>query len=207
MLVPVFRDDEGRLRIVLIVRTDRGLHGGQLAAPGGKLYSLLPTEISSQGFASQSEEISRGRPLEAEKTRDHFFLTPTEEGANALGGYLSASEETSAQVAALTGQGFRLGALRPGAGVLAVAGQPGANGTSEEGATEIAGIRYGAGRTLVFARADSWRIRTSANVEEENTGGPFNALWQGLVLWTSADAREPSGSWRQPFPRPAGASG
>jgi hypothetical protein len=165
---------------------------GSIAAPGGKLYSLLPTEISAQGFVSQAQELSQGRPLEAEKTRDHSFLTPTEEGANALGGYLSASEETNAKVAALTGQGFRLGALRPGAGVLAVAGQPGANGTSEEGVTEIAGIRYGAGRTLVFAPADSWRIRTSAGVEEDNAGGPFNALWQGLVLWASADAREPS---------------
>jgi 8-oxo-dGTP pyrophosphatase MutT (NUDIX family) len=36
VLVPVFRDGDGRLRIVLIVRTDRGLHGGQLAVPGGK---------------------------------------------------------------------------------------------------------------------------------------------------------------------------
>jgi 8-oxo-dGTP pyrophosphatase MutT (NUDIX family) len=36
VLVPVFRDAEGRLRIVLIVRADRGLHGGQLALPGGK---------------------------------------------------------------------------------------------------------------------------------------------------------------------------
>ena len=36
VLVPVFRDGDGRLRIVLIVRTDHGLHGGQLAVPGGK---------------------------------------------------------------------------------------------------------------------------------------------------------------------------
>ena len=36
VLVPVFRDADGRLRIVLIVRTDHGLHGGQLAVPGGK---------------------------------------------------------------------------------------------------------------------------------------------------------------------------
>lgn len=36
MLVPVFRDEEGRLRIVLILRADHGLHGGQLALPGGK---------------------------------------------------------------------------------------------------------------------------------------------------------------------------
>ncbi len=36
MLAPVFRDAEGRLRLVLIVRTDRGRHGGQLAFPGGR---------------------------------------------------------------------------------------------------------------------------------------------------------------------------
>jgi hypothetical protein len=164
---------------------------GSIAAPGGKLYSLLPTEISAQGFASQAEEISRGRPLEAEKVRGQFLLTPTAEGATALGGYLNANEETNAKVAALTGQGFRLGALRPGATTLAVAGQPNANGTSEQGAAEVAATRYGTGRTLVFAPADSWRIRTGTGGEEDKVGGPFGALWQGLVLWASAGAREP----------------
>jgi hypothetical protein len=164
---------------------------GSVAAPGGKLYSLLPTEIGSQGLASQSEGISQGRPLEAEKTRGNLFLTPTEEGAGALSGYLSASEETGAKSATLTGQGFRLGALRPGATTLAVAGPPAANGMSEEGLGLIAAMRYGLGRTLVFAPADSWRIRTSASGEEDRAGGPFTALWQGLVLWTSAGARPP----------------
>jgi 8-oxo-dGTP pyrophosphatase MutT (NUDIX family) len=49
VLVPVFRDGDGRLRIVLIVRTDHGLHGGQLAVPGGKHdegdESLLATAL------------------------------------------------------------------------------------------------------------------------------------------------------------------
>jgi 8-oxo-dGTP pyrophosphatase MutT (NUDIX family) len=36
VLAPVFRDDGGKLRLVLIVRTDRGHHGGQLAFPGGR---------------------------------------------------------------------------------------------------------------------------------------------------------------------------
>jgi 8-oxo-dGTP pyrophosphatase MutT (NUDIX family) len=36
VLAPVFRDDDGRLRLVLIVRTERGHHGGQLAFPGGR---------------------------------------------------------------------------------------------------------------------------------------------------------------------------
>jgi len=49
VLVPVFRDADGRLRIVLIVRTDYGLHGGQLAVPGGRHEpgdeSLLATAL------------------------------------------------------------------------------------------------------------------------------------------------------------------
>jgi 8-oxo-dGTP pyrophosphatase MutT (NUDIX family) len=37
VLAPVFRDDDGALRLVLIVRTDHGHHGGQLAFPGGRV--------------------------------------------------------------------------------------------------------------------------------------------------------------------------
>jgi 8-oxo-dGTP pyrophosphatase MutT (NUDIX family) len=37
VLVPVYRDDQGELRVVLVVRADDGgLHGGQLGLPGGK---------------------------------------------------------------------------------------------------------------------------------------------------------------------------
>ena len=37
VLAPVYRDEAGTLRLVLIVRTDRGHHGGQLAFPGGRV--------------------------------------------------------------------------------------------------------------------------------------------------------------------------
>ena len=37
VLAPVFRDERGALRIVLILRTDHGHHGGQLALPGGRV--------------------------------------------------------------------------------------------------------------------------------------------------------------------------
>jgi 8-oxo-dGTP pyrophosphatase MutT (NUDIX family) len=37
VLAPVYRDDAGVLRLVLIVRTDVGHHGGQLAFPGGRV--------------------------------------------------------------------------------------------------------------------------------------------------------------------------
>ncbi|HEY6960907.1 MAG TPA: CoA pyrophosphatase [Gaiellaceae bacterium] len=49
VLAPVFRDEEGELRLVLIVRTDRGHHGGQLAFPGGRVdpedESLVATAL------------------------------------------------------------------------------------------------------------------------------------------------------------------
>ncbi len=37
VLVPVYRDGAGELRVVLVRRTEGGLHGGQIALPGGKL--------------------------------------------------------------------------------------------------------------------------------------------------------------------------
>lgn len=36
VLVPVFRDGAGGLRVVLVRRTNGGVHGGQIAFPGGK---------------------------------------------------------------------------------------------------------------------------------------------------------------------------
>jgi len=36
VLVPVFRDGQGDLRLVLVRRTEGGVHGGQLALPGGR---------------------------------------------------------------------------------------------------------------------------------------------------------------------------
>jgi hypothetical protein len=168
---------------------------GSVIAPGGKLYTLLPAETSAQGQASVEREAARGggRPLEAEKSGAGVSLMPTEAGAGgALGGYLSATEGASgAAKDTLTGQGLRLGQLRPGATVLATAGaRAGAGGN--RGAALIAAMRYGAGRTLLFAPADSWRIRTSASGDENSAQGAFNALWQGLVLWAAAGTGTPA---------------
>jgi 8-oxo-dGTP pyrophosphatase MutT (NUDIX family) len=56
VLVPVYRDDDGRLRLVLIVRTDRGLHGGQLALPGGKVDADDET-LMATALREAEEEI------------------------------------------------------------------------------------------------------------------------------------------------------
>ena len=161
---------------------------GSIAAPNGRLYTLLPTDIDPKGLASETQQVSRGAPLEAEKTGGQLALVPTEAGAaGALRGYLNAGDGTTAAV--LTGQGFSLRGLRPGAVVLASTGQPGTAGTGGAGTPLLASMRYGAGRVLLFAPADSWRIRTSASGAQDDASGPFGALWQGLTMWTAEGAR------------------
>ena len=36
VLIPVYRSIDGELRIVMVLRSDGGVHGGQIAFPGGK---------------------------------------------------------------------------------------------------------------------------------------------------------------------------
>ncbi len=56
VLVPVFRDEDGRLRLVLIVRTEHGHHGGQLALPGGKVDAIDET-LMATALREAEEEI------------------------------------------------------------------------------------------------------------------------------------------------------
>lgn len=63
--MPVYRGDDGELRVVLVRRTKWGIHGGQIAFPGGKRdprdESLLATALREAGeeigLATDSVEI------------------------------------------------------------------------------------------------------------------------------------------------------
>jgi len=66
VLLPVFRDAEGELRIVLVVRADDGgQHGGQLGLPGGKpepgdpdlLATALREAEEEVGLAPEAVEV------------------------------------------------------------------------------------------------------------------------------------------------------
>ena len=177
-----------------LVITGGNSFAGSAPAPNGRLYALMPADVDPRGFASETQQVAQGAPLEAEKTRGQRALVPTEAGAvGPLRGYLGASE--GALSAVLTGQGLSLRGLRPGAVVLATSGQSGGGAAANNaaggsvGVPLVAAMRYGAGRVLVFAPADSWRIRTSATGAQDEQSGPYGALWQGIALWTAEGAR------------------
>jgi 8-oxo-dGTP pyrophosphatase MutT (NUDIX family) len=47
VLVPLFRDDRGALRLVLVRRGEGGIHGGQLAFPGGRREAADRTPLDT----------------------------------------------------------------------------------------------------------------------------------------------------------------
>jgi 8-oxo-dGTP pyrophosphatase MutT (NUDIX family) len=63
VLVPVFRDDDGELRVLLVVRfDDGGLHGGQLGFPGGRPE---PGDADLRATALREAEEEVGLPAAA----------------------------------------------------------------------------------------------------------------------------------------------
>lgn len=82
VLVPLYRDSQNRLRIILIRRSPGGIHGGQLAFPGGKhepddssmLFTALRETHEEIGLAPDHVDIlSKLPPVETKTTRFRIF--------------------------------------------------------------------------------------------------------------------------------------
>jgi 8-oxo-dGTP pyrophosphatase MutT (NUDIX family) len=85
VLIPVFRDQEGDLRVLLVARGERGIHGGQLGLPGGKqepgdaspLETALREAEEEVGLARSDVAVLAGLPTIDTRTtgfRVHPFL-------------------------------------------------------------------------------------------------------------------------------------
>ncbi len=60
VLVPVYRDNNGELILVLVRRTEGDIHGGQLAFPGGKM-SATDNSLLDTALRESEEEIGLNR--------------------------------------------------------------------------------------------------------------------------------------------------
>jgi 8-oxo-dGTP pyrophosphatase MutT (NUDIX family) len=56
VLVPVFRNGNGQVSVLLVRRTDYGIHGGQLAFPGGK-YEDGDRDMLATALRETREEV------------------------------------------------------------------------------------------------------------------------------------------------------
>lgn len=82
-LVPVYRGDDGELQLVLVRRAEGGMHGGQLALPGGKRdaqdRSMLDTALREAweeiGLARERIEVLAQLPP-AETRTTGFRILP-----------------------------------------------------------------------------------------------------------------------------------
>jgi 8-oxo-dGTP pyrophosphatase MutT (NUDIX family) len=83
VLAPVYRDGQGALRLVLIRRTEHGLHGGQLAFPGGRrepedadLVATALREAEEEiGLSPSNVEVLAALPL-VETAASGFQIAP-----------------------------------------------------------------------------------------------------------------------------------
>jgi 8-oxo-dGTP pyrophosphatase MutT (NUDIX family) len=77
VLVPVYRDTTGALRVVLIVRTEHGRHGGQVALPGG-MRSGQDNDLVATALREAEEEV--GLPRDAVEILTALPLVDTTTG-------------------------------------------------------------------------------------------------------------------------------
>ena len=159
-----------------------------VAARGGGLLLLGPATLRRGSYAGSALEPVLPAAL-ADRlglSADGVRLTPTGAGlAHPMLRLGETPEETRERwnVAPPLAGSIRLGAVRPGAAVLAVA--PPARGERADRPLIVA-QRYGRGRSLIFAGRGAWRWRMGLPSEDRT----YETWWGQVARWLTADARD-----------------
>ena len=159
-----------------------------VAARGGGLLLLGPATLRPGSYAGSALEPVLPAAL-ADRlglSADGVRLTPTGAGlAHPMLRLGETPEETRERwnVAPPLAGSIRLGAVRPGATVLAVA--PPARGERADRPLIVA-QRYGRGRSLIFAGRGAWRWRMGLPSEDRT----YETWWGQVARWLTADARD-----------------
>jgi uncharacterized membrane protein len=146
---------------------------------GTEIERLLPVKLEAGG--EMSEQVDR--PLK---------MVPTKEGlahyVMRLADTPEASDAVWKKLRPLDG-GTKLGEVKPGAEVLARAGDP------VNGPPLLVGQNYGAGRTLAFAGDTTFHWRNPEGLE------PHARFWKQVVLWLAKQEETEGAVWVKPEKR------
>lgn len=177
----------------ILSRAQLEMVAGFVGERGGGVLVLGARSFAQQGLVGTAiEEVlpvgltDRGNGVVRASSRSDtpFAVTVTPEGAAhpvmKIGG---SSEDTAKRwraVPPLTGAAS-LGALRPGAQVLALVHAP-------DGSRPLVAVqRYAQGRAMVFTGEASWRWRMQMPSEDRT----FELFWRQVARWLSSGAPEP----------------
>lgn len=159
---------------------------GSVVAANGRLTPMIPSTIDSASFASPSSIQGLGHPVDASDAQ-LFSLIPTGAGMTGpLRGFAKTRDAATEKQDVLS-TALKLGQLGPAGVVLAVAGAA-QTSSSDVGRPLIAAQQYGAGRVVLFAPADSFKLKVSEPEGTAPSNSQFETLWSGLTLWSAAGA-------------------
>lgn len=149
-------------------------YAGSVLSSRGPLARLVPAEVPARALGRADAKVS---------TSDGSVVLAPANGFAGHPAFATLGEDPVAVLGKLQklGGGYlRVGALAPGAEIIAV------DGSSPDGSPLVVAQRFGAGRVTLVAPSDTWRLSVGAAADLEDVSAKF---WTGLVGWTTAGAR------------------
>jgi hypothetical protein len=167
---------------------------GSVVATGGRLAGLMPAGVRITSAANIGTEQAKGQPVEAITPGDLASITLTGRGmATPLRGFQNGVDVATKKQITIPKEGLELTEPRAGASVLArFSAQGGQGGQKPADRPAVVSMQYGRGTVIAFAPSASWRMKIGEDSNADSQRGPFESLWQGLVLFAASGATSPA---------------